>query len=104
MILPPEALPPSAELAPAFTQPTCRRSVAPLLAAIPTAGRRAAANLLRTRGGRAPGHRTDYHRARSRAPRSAPDLGGALAGSLPRRHLTDRTAVPVGGDTGDGHP
>jgi hypothetical protein len=62
MILPPEALPLLAALAPAFTRPTYRRFITLLLAAILTTGRRTVANLLRTLGGLAPGHRTDYQR------------------------------------------
>lgn len=59
MILPPAALPLLTELAPAFTQPTYRRFTTLLLAAVLTTGCRPLANLLRTLGGLAPGHRTD---------------------------------------------
>jgi hypothetical protein len=104
MILPPEATPLLAELAPAFTQPTYCRFVTLLLAAVLTTGRRTVANLLRTLGGLAPGHRTDYQRVLSRAPGSALDLGCALAGFILRHLVPDGTVVLVGDDTVDGHP
>jgi DDE superfamily endonuclease len=104
MILPPDAIPLLAELAPAFTQPTYTRFVTLLLAAVLTSGRRTVANLLRTLGGLAPGHRTDYQRVLSRAPWSALDLGCALAGFLLRHLVPDGTIVWVGDDTVDGHP
>jgi hypothetical protein len=104
MILPPEATPLLAELAPAFTQPTYCRFVTLLLAAVLTTGRRTVANLLRTLGGLAPGHRTDYQRVLSRAPGSALDLGCALAWFILRHLVPDGTVVLVGDDTVDGHP
>ncbi len=103
-ILPPEATPPLAAPAPAFDEPTDRRFVTPLLAAVLTTGRRTVANLLRTPGGLAAGHRTDYQRVRSRAPWSAPELGCALTGSLLLHLLPGGTVVLVGDDTVDGHP
>jgi hypothetical protein len=104
MILPPEALPLLAALAPAFTQPTYRRFVTLLLAAVLTTGRRTVANLLRTLGGLAPGHRTGYQRVLSRAPWSALNLGCALAGFLLAHLVPDGVVVLVGDDTVDGHP
>jgi DDE superfamily endonuclease len=104
MILPPETIPLLAELAPAFTEPTYRRFVTLLLAAVLTTGRRTVANLLRTLGGLAPGHRTDYQRVLSRAPWSAIDLGCALAGFILRHLVPDGPVVLVGDDTVDGHP
>jgi len=104
MILPPEAIPLLSALAPAFTEPTYRRSVTLLLAAVLTTGRRTVANLLRTLGGLAPGHRTDYQRVLSHAPWSTLDLGCALAGFILRHLLPDGTVVLVGDDTVDGHP
>ena len=103
MILPPEAIPLLAELAPAFTEPTYRRFVTLLLAAVLTTGRRTVANLLRTLGGLAPGHRTDYQRVLSRAPWSALNLGCALAGFILRHLVPDGPVVLVGDDTVDGH-
>src|SRR5918911_1006821 len=66
MILPPEARPLALALLPALSNPTYHRLLA-LAAAILTTGRRTVANLLRTVGGLAPGHRTSYQRALSSA-------------------------------------
>ena len=104
MILPPEAIPVLAELAPAFNQPTYRRFVTLMLAAVLTTGRRTIANLLRTLGALAPGHRTDYQRVLSRAPWSALGLGLALAGFILAHLVPDGPVVLVGDDTVDGHP
>jgi DDE superfamily endonuclease len=104
MILPAEALPVLDALAPAFTEPTFRRFSTLLVAAILTTGRRTVANLLRTLGGLAPGHRTDSQRVLSRAPWSALDLGCALAGFILRHLVPDGPVVLVGDDTVDGHP
>src|SRR5262249_28301413 len=68
MILPTEAAPLLAALAPAFTTPTFARVVTLLVAALLTTGPRTVANLLRTLGPLTPGHRTDYQRVLSRAP------------------------------------
>src|SRR5215831_16130169 len=102
MILPTEAAPLLAALAPAFTQPTLPRFVTLLAAAILTTGRRTVANLLRTLGPLAPGHRTDYQRVLSRAPWSGVQLGCALAGFL-LQMLPEGPVVLVGDDTVDGH-
>src|SRR5262245_45446403 len=104
MILPPEAFPLITALAPAFTQPTYRRFVTLLLAAVLTTGRRTVANLLRTLGALAPGHRTDYQRVLSRAPWSALEVGCALTTFLLLHLLPEGTVVLVGDDTVDGHP
>jgi DDE superfamily endonuclease len=104
MILPPEALPLLAELAPAFTQPTYRRFVTLFLAAVLTTGRHTVANLLRTLAGLAPGHRTAYQRVLSRAPWSALGLGCALAGFILAHPVPDGIVALVGDDTVDGHP
>jgi hypothetical protein len=104
MSLPPEAVPLLAQLAPSFTRPTSSRFVTLLIAAVLTTGRRTVANLLRTLGGLAPGHRTDYQRVLSRAPWSALDLGCALAGFILSRLVPDGAVVLVGDDTVDGHP
>src|SRR3954449_4917242 len=71
MILPPEASPLLLALAPAFTAPTYRRFVTLLTAALLTTGRRTVANLLRTVGPLADGHRTSYQRVLSAASWSA---------------------------------
>ena len=77
MILAAEAAPLLAARAPAFTQPTFHRLVTLLAAALLTTGRRTIANLLRTLGPLATGHRTDYQRALARAPWSGLSLGCA---------------------------
>ena len=104
MILPPEAGPLLAALAPAFTQPTAARFATLLAAALLTPGRHTVANLLRTLRHLAPGHRTAYQRVLSRAPWSGVELGCALAAFLVRRSLPDGPVVLVGDDTVDGHP
>jgi DDE superfamily endonuclease len=104
MILPPEALPLLSALTPAFTQPTALRFAALLAAAVLTTGRRTVANLLRTLGPLAPGHRTAYQRVLSRAPWSGVRLGCALAGFILQRVLPEGPVVLVGDDTVDGHP
>ncbi|MGO9206613.1 MAG: transposase [Candidatus Limnocylindrales bacterium] len=68
MIRQPEALPVLEAFAPAFSQLTIRRFVVLLVAAVLTPGRHTVANLLRTLGVIAPGHRIDYQRVLSRAP------------------------------------
>jgi hypothetical protein len=104
MILPPEALPLLAVLAPAFTRPTGRRFVVLLTAAILTQGRHTVANLIRSLGALAPGHLTDYQRVLSRAPWSGVQLGCALAGFLLAHLVPDGPVTRVGDDTVDGHP
>jgi hypothetical protein len=104
MILPAEAAPLLAALAPAFAQPTFRRFVTLLAAALLTTGRRTVANLLRTLGPLAPGHRTDYQRVLSRAPWSGARLGCALTALLLTRLLPAGPVPLVGDDTVDGHP
>jgi DDE superfamily endonuclease len=103
MILPPEALPLLAALTPAFTPPTASRLATLLAAAILTTGRRTVANVLRTLGPLAPGHRTAYQRVLSRAPWSGLGLGCALAGFILQRLRPDGPVVLVGDDTVDGH-
>lgn len=104
MILPPEAAPLWAELAPAFTRPTARRFAVLLVAAILTTGRRTVDNLRRTLGRLAPGHRSDYQRVFCRAPWSGLCLGCALAGFIVGRLAPEGPVVLVGDDTVDGHP
>ena len=104
MTLPAEAQPLLAVLLPHFTQPTASRFVTLLVAAVLTPGRRTVANLLRTLGPLAGGHRTTYQRVLSRAPWSAAALGCALAGFVLRHLLPDGPVVLVGDDTVDGHP
>src|SRR5262245_8272839 len=102
-MLPDEALPLLAALAPHFTRPTFHRFAILLTAAILTQGRHTVANLLRTLGRLAPGHRTDYHRVLSRAPWSGLRLGCALAGFILTHLVPDGPVLLVGDDTVDGH-
>lgn len=104
MTLPAEAQPLLAVLLPHFTQPTATRFVTLLVAAILTPGRRTVANLVRTLGPLARGHRTTYQRVLSRAPWSTAALGTALAGFLLRHLVPGGPVVLVGDDTVDGHP
>lgn len=103
MILPTEAAPLLAALAPTFTPPTAQRFATRLAAALLTTGRRTVANLLRTPRGLAPGHPTDYHRVLSRPPWSGLDLGCPLAAFLLRHLVPDGPVVLVGGDAVAGH-
>jgi hypothetical protein len=103
MILPPEAAPLLAALAPAFTRPTFRRLLALAAAALLTAGRRTVANLLRTLRGLAGGHRTSYQRVLSAARWSGLQLGCALAGFVLGRLPPAGPVVLAGDDTVDGH-
>src|SRR3954467_5910660 len=67
MILPTPVATVLLPLAPAFTEPTFERFVLLTLAAVLTTGRRTVANLLRTLGCLAPGHRPSYQRVLSAA-------------------------------------
>jgi len=104
MILPAEALPLVAAFAPVFTRPTFQRFSLLLVAAILTHGRHTVANLLRTLGRLAPGHRTDYQRVLSRASWSGLQLGCALARFILAQLVPDGPVLLVGDDTVDGHP
>ena len=104
MILPPEAGSLLAALTPAFTQPTAARFATLLVAAVLTTGRRTVANLLRTAGPLAGGHRTAYQRVLSRAPWSGAELGCALTAFLLRHVVPSGPVTLVGDDTVDGHP
>lgn len=103
MILPNEAADVLLPLAPAFTEPTFRRFCALLLAAILTPGRHTVANLLRTLGVLADGHRTSFQRVFSAAAWSALHLARLLARQLVRLLPADAPIVLVGDDTVDGH-
>jgi hypothetical protein len=103
MILPPEAGPLLAAFAPLFTHPTYHRFVTLTVAALLTPGRRTVANLVRTVGRLAPGHRTTYQRVLSAARWSGVELGCALAAFLLRHLVPDGPVTLVGDDTVDGH-
>ncbi len=104
MTLPPEAAPLLLALAPHFTRPTLARFVTLAAAAIPTTGRRTAANVLRTAGGLAPGHDSSYRRVLSDARWSGLEVGCALARFLLDLLVPDGPVYLVGDDTVDGHP
>lgn len=103
MILPAPAAAVFLPLAPAFTAPTFERFVLLALSAILTTGRRTVANLLRTLGGLATGHRTSYQRLLSSARWSGLKLACRLARLVLRLLPANRPVVLVGDDTVDGH-
>jgi hypothetical protein len=103
MILPDEATPLLLALAPAFTTPTAQRFALLLTAAILTTGRRTIANLLRTLGHLAHGHRTSYQRVLSSAAWSGLRLACLLTRFLLHHWLPTAPVVLVGDDTVDGH-
>jgi DDE superfamily endonuclease/Archaeal putative transposase ISC1217 len=103
MILPTEAGPLLLALAPAFTAPTFDRFTTLMAAALLTTGRRTVANLLRTLGGLAPGHRTSYQRVLAAASWSGLRLACLLTRFLLRHVLPDGLVRLVGDDTVDGH-
>src|SRR5687767_12959145 len=92
MILPAEAAAVLLPLAPAFTAPTFRRFLLLTAAALLTTGRRTIANLLRTLGDLAPGHRTSFQRVLSAASWSALTLA-RLASRLVLALLPDDRPV-----------
>lgn len=104
MILPADAGPLLAAFAPHFTHPTYARFLALAAAAILTTGRRTVANVLRTVGGMAPGHRTSYQRVLSAAEWSGLELGCTLTRVLLDHLIPDGPVHLVGDDTVDGHP
>src|SRR5262245_153973 len=101
-IVPTDALPLLAELASTFTRPTFGRWLVLLGAAILTTGRRTIANLLRTAGALAPGHRTSYQRVLSAARWSGLHLACALTRFLVRHLVPRGRLILVGDDTVDG--
>jgi hypothetical protein len=103
MIRPPEAGPLLAALAPLFTHPTFDRFVTLTAAGLPNQGRRTVANLLRTVGALAGGHRTSYQRVLSAARWSGVELSCALAALLLRHLIPAGPVTLVGDDTVDGH-
>jgi hypothetical protein len=103
MILPKEAHPLLFALASAFTTPTFHRFTTLMAAAILTNGRRTVANLLRTLGGLAPGHRVSYQRVLSSAQWSGLQLACLLTHFLLQHLLPHGVVRLVGDDTVDGH-
>jgi hypothetical protein len=102
-IVPTDALLLMAEMAPLFTRPTFPRFLTLLVAALLTTGRRTIANLLRTAGALAPGHRTSYQRVLSQARWSSLQLACALTRFLVHSLLPTGRILLVGDDTVDGH-
>lgn len=103
-ILPLETLPLLAEFVPCLSQPTYRRFLVLMTAAILTTGRRTVANLLRTVGALAPGHSSSYRRILSQARWSGLRLACVLARFLIGHLLPAGPITLVGDDTVDGHP
>jgi hypothetical protein len=98
-----EALPLLQALAPAFTQPTFRRVVLLLGAALLTTGRRTVANVLRTLAPLTHGHRTSYQRVLSHAEWSGLRLACLFSRFLIQQLLPTGLIRIAGDDTVDGH-
>jgi hypothetical protein len=101
--IPQAALPLLLQLAPVFTQPTFRRSVVLLFAALLTTGRRTIHNLLRTVGILAPGDASDYRRVLSQASWSALRLAAALTRFVVVHFCPNGPLLLCGDDTVDEH-
>jgi hypothetical protein len=97
------ALPLLPEFAVAFTEPTFRRAVVLLFAAVLTTGRRTVSNLLRTAGGLARGDPSSYHRVLSQAKWSGLRLAAVLARFVLRHFWPSGPVRLVGDDTVDEH-
>src|SRR3954468_6661273 len=103
-ILPAEATPLLDTLASAFTGRTFRRFLLLLGSALLTTGRRTVANLLRTAGVLARGHKTSFQRVLSSARWSGLRLACSLTRFVLRRFPAHAPVTLVGDDTVDGHP
>ena len=103
-ILPDQSLALLDSFAPVFTQPTFRRFLVLLGAAILTTGRRTVANLLRTAGSLAPGDASSYRRVFSQAHWSMIRLACALSRGLVALLPADAPIVLAGDDTVVAHP
>jgi hypothetical protein len=101
--IPQAALPLLLQLAPVFTQPTFRRSVVLLFAAILTTGRRTTHNLLRTVGVLAPGDSSSYRRVLSEASWSCLRLAAALVRFVVVHFCPNGPLLLCGDDTVDEH-
>jgi hypothetical protein len=101
--IPTFALPLLTEFIPAFTQPTFRRAVVLVFAAILTTGRRTIYNLLRTVGILAPGDASSYHRVLSDARWFGLRLTAALVRFVVTRFCPEKILHLVGDDTVDEH-
>jgi hypothetical protein len=92
------------DLVPVFTEPTARRFLVLLAAAILTRGRHTVANLVRIVRALAPGHRTSYQRVLSAARWSPLRLACAFSRFRIRRPLPDGPILLVGDDTSRATP
>jgi hypothetical protein len=99
--IPTLALPLFLEFAPALTQPTFRRAVVLVIAALLTTGRRTINNRLRTVGILAPGDPSSYRRVLSAAHWSGLRLAAALTRFVVRHFATGSVLRLVGDDTVD---
>ena len=102
MILLQDLVPFLSSFAPVFSQPTWLRFQLLLASALLTTGRHTIANLLRTLGHLATGHRTSYQRVFSAAVWSGVQLACTLT-QLILTLLPDGPVRLVGDDTVDGH-
>jgi hypothetical protein len=102
-ILPAEANPLLLALAPAFSQPTYLRFTTLMAATLLTTGRRTVANLLRSLGPLAQGHKTSYQRVFSAASWSGLTLACLLTRFVLGHLVPEGTVTLVGDDTVDGH-
>src|SRR5581483_5940569 len=103
-ILPAEAESLLLALAPVFTEPTFHRFVLLLAAALLTTGRHTVANMLRTLGALADGHRTSYQRVLSGARWSGLRLACVFCRFLLQCWLPAGPVPLVGDDTVESHP
>lgn len=101
--IPTLAMPVLLNFAPAFTQPTFRRAVVLLLAALVTTGRRTVHNLLRTVGILAPGDAASYRRVLSEASWSGLQLAATLLRLVLAHCCPDHLLYLAGDDTVDEH-
>ncbi len=83
----------------AFTEPTFRRMLALAVGAILTTGRHTVTAMLRTVGGLASGHCSDYHRVFSRAAWSPWRLARVLTGAILERLPADQPVLVPMDDT-----
>jgi len=101
--IPQSAIPLLMHLAPAFTQPTFRRCVILMFAAILTTGRRTVQNLLRTVGILAPGDPSSYRRVLSQASWSGLRLAARITCWVVTHFYPHGPILLAGDDTVDEH-
>lgn len=101
--IPHVALPLMEQFAAAFTDPTYKRFVVLLFAAILCTGRRTVSNLLRTVAGLAPGHPSSYRRVLSASRWLAWRLARALAVTILNAFLPNGVVLLAGDDTAEQH-